>query len=876
MTGQRLLHYEIEEKLGEGGMGVVYKALDTTLGRMVALKLLPARFVQDQERIERFRREARAIAALNHNNIAAIYGLEEAESGSFLVMELAEGEPLSRRIAAGRIPWREALEIAKQIAEGLAEAHDKGILHRDLKPGNIMISDEGRVKIIDFGLAKLFGTRTPGSGSADSPTATETLSQAGVVVGTIAYMSPEQARGRPVGRETDVWALGCVLFEMLSGERAFQGQTTTDTLARILEGSPQWGALPVETPPALRHLLERLLQQDARERLHDIGDVRLAIVEILGGQTTELRAPRLLAATHAAALVVAGLAIGAWIGVLWLERTDQPTARPILTEINLEHSPAIAFEGRAVITGSDSPLIALSPDGMTVVYVGSEGDRTRLFQRRLDDPAVRPAGGTEGAIYPFFSPDGKSLGFLTNYSVKSVPLSGGEPITLCNADRPLLATWTTDGHIYFNEKEGRSVSRVPERGGKPEMVMQPQSECVYGNALPDGKHLLASCPAAGISRDHAGISVIPFNGGPAKQLVSNGYDGRFVEPGYLVFGRAGDLFGVAFDPVRLTVQGQPWRIASGVRMHALFPAIQAGISNNGVIAYAPGGDAGRGAPAWVDFNGKTEFTNLEERVYGSFSYSSESRRLAIQVADVVDYVLVHDFAGGRQRILRDAVSLGYPSITPKGDALAYVRGNASAGFELLYQRLDDGGPPKVLRKSAERLAPSSWAADGKQLAGYEFPSGKMFVLGLEPDGTVTERIELPFEGVIPALSPDGNWVATASLGTSLTLHSVRGSQEHIVLSRAIKEVQWCRQTSQLFHREGNRWFSTFIRFQPRVEWDQPAPVVETEFVDSPGVSYAVSADGKRLLVVKRVREMPRNRIVILQNWAAAGDRRGSS
>ena len=424
MIGTTLSHYRILEKLGQGGMGVVYRAEDTTLGRQVAIKVLPDIFAGDPERLARYEREARLLASLSHQNIATIHGLEEAGGKRFIVMELAEGETLAKRISRGPLPVDEALEVCHQIAEGLEAAHEKGIIHRDLKPGNVMVSKEGKVKILDFGLAKAFHEEPTASDLANSPTITEAMTHPGVVLGTAAYMSPEQAKGRPVDKRADIWAFGCILFECLTRARAFEGETITETLAAILKGEPNWNILPPNTPGTIRTLLRRCLKKDAKSRLHAIADVRIEIEEGLTNPASENSNLSSRGAWRMTAIwLVVLLAVGITSSLLTWRLKTLPAS--------LVHRVSVMLPAGVQLTrGSAGPIrteLAVSPDGRIIVFsAGGDGSesKARLYRRALDSTESVPIEGTEGARMPFFSPDGQWVGFYAQQRIQTGDAKG--------------------------------------------------------------------------------------------------------------------------------------------------------------------------------------------------------------------------------------------------------------------------------------------------------------------------------------------------------------------------------------------------------------------------------------------------------------------
>ena len=508
MIGTKLAHYEITAHLGSGGMGEVYQASDSKLGRTVAIKFLPEAFAHDSDRVARFQREARVLASLNHPNVAAIYGVEETNGRHFLVMELVPGETLEERIRRGALPLKDALPIAKQIAEALEEAHEAGIVHRDLKPANIKITADDKVKVLDFGLAKTGQSEQSDISQSLSPTvalsaiqgATVASTSAGVIMGTAAYMSPEQARGKTVDRRTDIWAFGVVLFRMLTGGRIFEGETVTDTLARILERDPEWEQLPAGTPPALRQLIQRCLTKNPRNRLQSIGDARIAIQELIDSpvaaapqsQTVERPAPPVWRRVLPWATAAVGLAAAA---AIWIWRSPSPIEQP---QLQFEYP----LPGGSALAHANRQAIGVSPDGRRVAFIAATaGMPQRIFVRNLNRPGDTPIAGTESAVNLAFSPDGESLAFQQGSRLMKVALAGGAPTVIveglagAGVFGPPGITWGRNGTIVYASTMGAGLSMVRETGGKPEeftTIDQAAHEASHRlpHFLPDGSGVL--------------------------------------------------------------------------------------------------------------------------------------------------------------------------------------------------------------------------------------------------------------------------------------------------------------------------------------------------------------------------------------------------
>jgi len=564
LIGQAIAHYKVTEKIGEGGMGEVYRAHDTKLNRDVALKILPQIFAQDFQRMARFEREAQVLASLNHSHIAQIHGLEETEGTKALVLELVEGETLAEQISRGPIPVDEALKIALQICEGLEAAHEKGIIHRDLKPANIKITPEGEVKILDFGLAKAMEGETPVSDLSHSPTITHAATEAGVILGTASYMSPEQARGKPVDKRTDIWAFGCVLYEMLTGEKAFGGEasdeTISDVLAAVLKNEPNWDTLPNGLPVNVRRLLLRSLNKRPGTRLRDIGDARLELIfepegELdigTGSSNAGLWSWKAAVGRLVWLLAGAGLVIG-----IWLTRPDLPSPSPT-------HLPIATPSDVSLNKDYRYPSVSISPDGRHLVYVGFSEGQSQLYLQDLDQPgdAVRITG-TEMATNPAFSPDGRWVAFIARNKLQKVALAGGIPIELVEVPKVIKGcAWSPDYSTIYYAGLGSGIWQVPAEAGKAQVVTTPRRDG-FDNAhwwpqfLPGGQKLLyTSC--CGDER----IVVLDLKTGLTTELF-NGFQASFVPPHYLIFAQSRFLMAAYFDPESLEI-GSPVEILEDV------------------------------------------------------------------------------------------------------------------------------------------------------------------------------------------------------------------------------------------------------------------------------------------------------------------------
>ena len=885
-AGTRLGVFEILAPLGKGGMGEVYRARDTKLGRDVAVKILPSELAADSERLARFRREAHLLASLNHQNVASIYGLEEADGKPFLVLELVDGEDLSVRLTRGAIPVEESLEIARQIAEALEEAHEHGIVHRDLKPANIKLTQDGKVKVLDFGLAKAYAAdEAEATDESQSPTMSARATAAGLLLGTAAYMSPEQARGKPVDKRADIWAFGVVLFEMLTGKRLFAGETVSDTLASILKEEPDWTLLPVDTPRKLSDLLHRCLRKDVRNRLHDIGDARIEIEEGIeagadegpaGSPSTTVSGVGRAWVAVAAVAVALGFAVGRRASPRVGGEALAPSQAATSTIVALPDSAPLALGTHYPLIGFESPALTLSPDGRHLVYVGQTEDGTRLYHRdlsRFEDP--RPVPGTEGALYAFFSPNSSELGFLTAARVKKVALGGGAATTLCRARTPVHAAWIDDT-IYFADQQSRGLKSIPAGGGEPtELLGEAMHLGGWGqvsSVLPGGHAALVSAYSRdSISADNAQIRAVRLEGGDEKPLGISGYGARYLPSGHLLFGRGGSLMAAPFDPEHLELRGEAVPVLERVTLDSLFGQVHAAFADNGTVAFVPGQDLARGRLAWVDRQGSEGTLDMEERVYGVFDLAPNDRRFGVQVADVRDYVRIWDpTSGGRDLAMPG--SAGWPVWSPDGTAMTLTtRVPDSASVSLVVHDLQSGTVQELLSGDA-KVVPSAWAQSG-HIGVTEWGSSRVGVIDVASTGDPAWVHGGTTGATVwgAALSPGAAWIAyTSDEGTGrnqIWLEEVEGETRQQVSNDGGLEPVWCRECDELFYRQGNRFLASRITLKPRLVIGPPRVVfVAPDFVDTPGISFRVSSDGARLYYVRRSAPPVRDRIHIVHNW----------
>ncbi|HXG89474.1 MAG TPA: protein kinase [Vicinamibacterales bacterium] len=762
--GTRLGPYEILSALGAGGMGEVYRARDAKLNRDVALKVLPESLAGDPDRLARFRREAQVLAALNHPNIGHIYGFEDSGATHALVLELIEGPTLAERIADGPIPLDEALAIARQIADALEAAHEHGVMHRDLKPANVKVREDGTVKVLDFGLAKALDPVSASSSEAmNSPTLMAT--QLGVIIGTAAYMAPEQARGKGTDRRADIWAFGVVLYEMLTGRRPFDGETVTDVMASIVQREPDWSRLPSGTPPRVHRLLRRCLEKDVKRRIRDIGDARLDIVDTIEakpdigvGAAARPSPPRgrwLMGWAMLATIAFLVLA-----GARWL-RPPPPSAR---TVSRLD-----------VLTPStpDPTVFAVSPDGRQIVFTAqAQGDVWRLWIRSLDQPTARPVSGTEDGTQPFWSPDGRGFGFFASGHLKRLDIATGLVQTLANAGAPRGGTWSRQGVIVFAPGATSGLMRITASGGQPSPVtklLPKQYTHRWPQFLPDGNRFLFSTFLG--PPETRGLFVASLDAGEPRRLLSGDEIGDsaplYAPSGVLLTVGRGVLFARRFDPEHLVVTGEPEPIAHGVASeNAMFRAAMS-VSANGVLVHR-GGGAEQRQLVWMDRTGRVlgRVGPPDDRGLAYPSLSRDGRRVVVSRAidSGSDIWLLDVNRGAFSRLTSDPGNDIGPLWSPDGAQIVF-RSSRTGSFDLFVKTLSGAAEERPLVVDGRMKAPMDWSADGGVVLYVVLDPVTGADLWAAP--VVGERKPYPvldtsFDEMDAHFSPDGRWIVYRS------------------------------------------------------------------------------------------------------------------
>jgi len=901
--------YRVQTLIGAGGMGEVYRARDTKLNRDIALKVLQESLTRDPDRLARFTREANVLASLNHPNIAAIYGLEDSGDVHALVLELVEGPTLADRIARGPLGLTEALPIARQIADALAVAHEHGVIHRDLKPANIKVCDDGSVKVLDFGLAKPLDDAQSEPSGAPSPAAqspivmSPVVTAMGMILGTAAYMSPEQAKGRTADKRSDVWAFGCVLYEILTGKRAFEGEDVSDTLASVLKAQPDWTALPAQTPTAVRRLLRRALEKDPRRRLSDMADARLEIeeaqefggadappdvVQPVGRTPLERALPWTIAATLAAGLITTIL--------IWKPWRIPPTLLPQYLSVDLGVDAALSGSVEGM-----RPL-AISPDGSMLAFVGERDRVATLYLRRFGQLHAVPlvAGPVSD---PFFSPDGQWVGFfsIADGKLKKISIAGGSAVPICDTDSfpSRGASWGEDQSIVFNpySQAWTHLLRVASVGGKPESVTtlgEGEVAHRWPQVLPGANAILFAAFGTQGGIDASNIVVRRLPSGPSKIVIRGAHYARYLRSGYLVYAQGSTLFGVSFDINRLETIGQPVAVLDGVRAFTVSGASLFDMSETGTLAYVAGDLMGTDAPMmWMRRDGTRTLMRAVARDWRAPQFSPDGKRIAFHVddgrqLDVYTYEWARDFT---TRLTSDPAVDSFPVWSPDGRAIVFSSSRGVKQLANLYWAAADGsGEVHRLTESDDRQIASSWHPSGKYLALEQQISRQQWDLMVLPmavngsrwkAGTPTRVMSKIGQRPTAVFSPDGRWLAYASNESGRSevfVRSFPGPGAQWQVSTAGGSVPtWSRRRNELFYlspdshlmvlsyaSEGN----TF-RAKPPQQWsEQPVN-------DRPTTrSFDLHPDGDRFVVSGDLPDTANlNKVILVPNFSAEVRRR---
>ena len=894
MNGKTLGHYRVGEQLGRGGMGEVYLADDLNLNRKVALKFLPEAFTGDPERMARFEREAKLLASLNHPNIAAIYGLEQAEGKRFIVMELVEGETLAQKLSKGPLPVDEALVICRQIAEGLETAHERGVIHRDLKPANVMISAKDKVKILDFGLAKALADEAQSVDSSQSPTLTEAMTRPGVILGTAAYMSPEQAKGKSVDKRADIWAFGCILYECLTGKRAFEGETVTETLVAILGGEPNWKLVPPAADAKVRHVLQRCLQKDSKLRYHDITDAWLDMEATVVQVSEPPAAPRQHSLLWPAACTAVALLAGILIGPT-LMKYFTPASPASVVKSTIKVEPGHWLDGMRRAMDLERPsrtAMAISSDGRFIVYCAIEENpslqvKPCLYLRRMDQSEAKPIAGTEGGINPFLSPDDRWVGFWADQKLKKVPVDGGVATTLCEVTLLNGANWGRDDRIVFTGGTAPGISRVSAEGGAPEILTKPdlkreESSHHLPFSLPNGKGLLFTIMRHGWDSQPR-IALLRLDTHEWHVLLSDATDARYVSTGHLVFLRQGTLMAVRFDLAGLEVLGQPVALVDNV-MQAFTTntgwhtgAGQFGISDTGSLIYAAGGIVPdqNNSLVWVDQEGKEQPVSDEQAPFLHPRLSPDGQRIAYIAWGKEGRIGIYDLSRGTKSSLAGEGRANAAIWTPDGSRLAISLIKTATG-NIFWQPYDGSSPMERLTTSEYYQVAGSWSSDKKTIAFLEtHPDTGTDIALLDVDSrSVRMFLNGKSTETYPEFSPDGRWIAYSSDESKRAEVYVRpfpGPGMKLQISNGGgTEPLWARNGKQLFYRWQDQVWVVDVQTGPALSPGKPRKLFEKSGYGRAGPmrDWDLSLDGQRFLMVKldQRKSTPVSEMTLVQNW----------
>jgi dipeptidyl aminopeptidase/acylaminoacyl peptidase len=892
MIGKQLLHYHIETQLGAGGMGEVYQARDTKLGRGVAVKILPEIFARDLERVARFEREAKLLAALNHSNIAALYGLEQVDGRHFLVMELVEGDTLASKIANGPTPVEEALKIAHQVAEALEAAHEKGVIHRDLKPANVKITPEGKVKVLDFGLAKAMDVAPDETARMNSPTLSIVATNAGVILGTAGYMSPEQAKGRAADQRSDIFSFGCVLYEMITGRTTFDGETVTEVIASVLKQEADLSLIPANIHPRVVDLIRRCLVKDPKKRWHAAADVRVEIETILaesrGVKSTDFAGARLprwqLAAFISGTAVVAALAAA---GIVWNLRPNSPAAVARFSFV-LPEEQATNRGGR--------PTIAISPDGQNIVYQANR----QLYLRPIGDVDARPVEGTNlDAADPFFSADGKWIGFyaVSERKLKKIAVTGGAAVTVSEVDFPFSASWTADDQILLADPQ-KGILGVSANGGKPAtLIAAKPDEVMFGaQLLPDRDHLLFTVRARIDTRGAAGRRVLSawdnaqivaqsLKTGERKTLIEGGADGRYVPTGHLVYALGSTLLAVPFDVKKLEKTGGPVPITEGVvRAGTTSGAAQFSFAANGTMVYFAGNAFATDETkvALVGRDGKEKSLPLPAARYSEPRISPDGKQAAVVSDDDQNNPFLSVYELSQATALRRLTfqNADHPVWTRDGQRLIF-----DSGGTVLWQRADGNGAAEELTKPKETVeggySSSAVSPDGKiLLLRASANAGDVWSVSLDGDHKTQSLISGQQNQSQAYFSPDGRWIVYMSVESGQPEIYVEpfpptGSKYQITTTGGMSPL-WSPDGKQIFYigitGPQRQLSSVDVHTQPSFGFANPTKLPIGRIASRAAMNrpYDITPDGKEFLIVYRdsnAFEAPAQRqIRITLNW----------
>jgi serine/threonine protein kinase/Tol biopolymer transport system component len=887
-AGTKLGRYEIRSKVGEGGMGEVYAGRDTQLGRDVAVKVLPTTVSTDPDRLRRFEQEACAASALNHPNILVVHDIGAHDGTTYVVSELLEGETLRKRIGGTPLGQRRAVDYALQIANGLAAAHEKGIIHRDLKPDNVFVTNDGRVKILDFGLAKL--TQLDGNQvQTDVPTR-RVNTDSGVVMGTVGYMSPEQLKGRPVDQRSDIFAFGAILYEMLSGRRAFHGESAAETMSAILkEDPPELSDTNKTVSPALERLVNHCLEKNSEARFHSARDVAFALEALSGSSVaSETTTPQSFVNTTSRvrqwlpwALAAMGLLIAA-ITLAWTYfRREQTDARPI---------EALRFTIPIPEKAQTFGPPTISPNGRYVVFrVNTDDGKELLWMHALGSFEGRPLVGTDGGFQPFWSSDSRAVGFFAKGKLKWIDVSGGSVQTVCDAPSNYSGAWSRDGTIIFSKGFASGLYRVPATGGTPLQLTtvdasRNEIEHLWPYFLPDGRHFLFL--ARNTQPENSAIYVGSLDSKETTRLLQAHSSMAYASPGYLLFGRERTLMAQGFDADTLQLKGEAFPVAERTVLNSISGRAAFSVSESGVLVFRAGAGILNNQLVWLDRSGKQLRVLTPPASYNAPALSPDEKKVAISRPDLQtgalnDIWLIDLERGSQIRLTTDPASDSLPSWSPNGDHVTFV--STRNGVTSIYQKLSNGASPEEpLVSSAEVKFNPQWAPDGQSIIYSQLnpkTNVDLYLLSLSGEKKPMSWLQTSFIEAQPRLSPNGRWIAYISNETEqfqvyVDSFPVPGAKVAISIGGG-SQPQWRADGRELYYYapdqklvavEVNGDGPTFKVGEARPLFEIRVASVDQRF---PGNGYyTVTKDGKRFLVVSLPEAPERQQINVILNWTA--------
>jgi eukaryotic-like serine/threonine-protein kinase len=882
--GTTVSHYRIVSKIGAGGMGEVYRARDTRLEREVAIKMLPPKYATDADRLKRFEQEARATSGLNHPNIFTVYDIGTHEGSPYIVAELLSGEELRGQLNGAGLPQRKAIDYAQQIAHGLAAAHEKGITHRDLKPENLFVTTDGRVKILDFGLAKLRPQRNE---VVSSEIATEKqITDPGTVMGTVGYMSPEQVRGQNVDHRSDIFSFGSILYEMLTGQRPFQRETMAETMTAILKEEPAEISEPNQKiNPALERIVRHCLEKKPERRFQSASDLGFAI-EALSAPSgmqpaTRLEMPVLSQRNRRNLLIMAGALLallGTTAAVFLLTRSwSRSDAATPVRRVTIPLTTPLAL-GKYCPLGIGRTAIALSPDGSLLVYVGEQNGKSQLFARPLDSFNDRPIPGTEGAYAPFFSPDGRSIAFFAANALQTVSLEGGQPVNLCEARTTHGGAWGPDNTILFTDAEGGRLMRISASGGEPRTVLSEGGleATNWGFSspefLPDGDTALVTLWQSP-NPDNYQIAALSLKTGKLRLVVEGGVNAHYLSTGHLVYARGATLLAAPFDVRSATVSGPGVTLIENVRSEE-WGSVQYALASDGTLVYVSGGPAWIGKLVWADRTGATTPIAAPARVYQNFSLSPDGQRVALEISEATHDVYLYEFARASLIRFTNDGENGYPQWTPDGK-VTFWRHKAT-GIDVISKSIDSGSEVKFMSRDTGDV--QSWSPDGKTLIFMQMTPETSLDLWMKTgDEPPRPWLVTRFRELLASFSRDGKYVAyTSDESGQYEIYVRPASGEGAVFQISTEggeEPLWSKDGRELFYRNGPRWMAVAVTTAPQFKASTPKMLFEGPYRNVPGVSYDVAADGRFLILEENNKQPPTLQLQAVLNWAEEVKRR---